>query len=333
MEVESIIIGSGQAGLSVGRYLKESGRPFVILEKEERIGESWRNRYDSLVLDSFAKYTRLEDFPFPGDPMHHPRKDEVIEYLKSFAKNCDINPEFSTEVFKVRKEGKGFLIETNRGIYKSKFVVVATGAFHLSYIPEAAKNIPANIFQIHSRDYKNPSSLPPGPVLVVGGGNSGAEIAEELAASGREVLFSFRGKLKSVRSTRLSQWLAYRLGLAHVPRHTWLGKLTIWYTKGKSVGVDVKALLKNPNLISVGEFQGQISKDISVIIWATGYESDFSIVAIPDFDPSTQKRGVTNVPGLYVLNIRWQYSKSSSHLAGVSRDAKYIARDIISKCD
>jgi len=330
-ETETVIIGGGQAGLSVGRCLKELGRPFIILEKAESIGSAWKNRYDSLILDSFAKYSQLEDFPFFGDPLRHARKDEVVAYLQSFAKNYDVAPQFSTEVIYVEKNKDIFIVTTNKGKYHSKFVVLATGPFQKPFIPEAAQRVSQNIYQLHSQDYRNPRQLKGGSTLVVGAGNSGTEIVEELLESGREVLFSYKGKLKSVHSSPLSQWLAYRLGLAHVRSGSFLGKLVMWYTKGKPVGVNVQALLKNPKLTSVGEFTGKVPQNVSNIIWATGYESDFSIVSIHGFDPKAQKRGVTNIPGLYLLNIRWQYSKSSSHLAGVSRDAEYIVKCIIEK--
>lgn len=339
--IDTIIVGGGQAGLSVGRYLKEAKRPFLILEKSQKIGSTWESRYDSLKLDSFAKYSFLEDFPFLGDQMRQVGKDEVATYLENFAKHFDITSQFSTEVLNIRREEKKFIVTTNKGTYHAKFVVLATGPFHKPFIPENAKDLPKNIYQIHSKDYKNVQQLKDGPILIVGGGNSGAEIAEEIIEHGREVFFSFKGKFKSVKSSHLSQWLAYRLGLAHVPKDSLLGKLIIWYTKGKPVGVDIKSLLKNPLLTKVGAFigvkDGQIIcekadlKNISNIIWATGYKSDFSIISIPNFDSSTQKRGVTNIPNLFVLNIRWQYSKSSSHLAGVSRDAKHIASYIY--CD
>src|SRR3989338_7816971 len=110
-EVETIIVGGGQVGLSVGRYLKEQGRQFIILEKNESIGLSWKNRYDSMQLDSFAKYSQLEGFPFPGDPMRHAKKDEVVVYLQSFAKNYNINPQFSTEVSSIEKEKDEFIVK------------------------------------------------------------------------------------------------------------------------------------------------------------------------------------------------------------------------------
>ncbi len=327
--VETVIVGGGQAGLSVGRYLKEQGRPFIILEKSESIGSSWKDRYDSLILDSFAKYSQLQGFPFPGDPMHHAGKDEVVAYLKAFANNFNIVPAYSTEVIRIEKTDGMFIVYTNKGVYHAKNAVLATGPFQKPFIPKEAVHVPKDIFQIHSKDYRNPRQLKYGPTLVVGAGNSGTEITEELLALGREVLFSYKRKLKSVRSSAFSQWLAYRLGLAHVPKDSLLGKIIMWYTKGKPVGVDVHTLLKNPKLTTVGEFRGKVSKSVSNIIWATGYESDFSVISIENFNSQKQKRGVSNIRGLYLLNIRWQYSKSSSHLAGVSRDAKYIARDIL----
>ncbi len=330
-EVETIIVGGGQAGLSVARYLKERNHSFLILEKNKNIGASWEARYDSLVLDSFAKYSRLEGFPFPGDQMHQPLKDEVVEYLQDFAEYFDLRPKFETEVFKIEKVKEKFVMHTSKGIYKARFVVLATGPFQKPFIPEISEELSKNAHQIHSNEYKNPSQLKYGATLVVGGGNSGAEIAKEIAESGRDVIFLCRREFKSVHSSHFSQWLAYRLGLAHLSTKSLLGKIIIWYTKGKAVGVDVKALLSHPNIISVDSLEKLDTSKIPNIIWATGYESDFSLVSIPEFDPATQKRGITNIPGLFVLNIRWQYSKSSSHLAGVSRDAKYIAEYIMKK--
>lgn len=335
---ETIIIGGGQAGLSVGRYLKSLNREFVILEQTQEVGTTWKNRYDSLVLDSFAKYSQLEDFPFKGDGMHQPTKDEVVEYLKSFKEHFDLNINLNTRVIKVEKNNDHFTVETDKGTYISKFVVLATGPFHTPYVPEFADKISPAIHQIHSSEYKNPKMLPPGRTLVVGKGNSGSEITEELSNTGRDVLFSYKGKLKTVQSTHFSQWLAYTVGLAHIPRHTLLGKLILWYTKGKSVGMDTKVFLKSPHIILVGECLGVEDgmvrcetgkiENIANIIWATGYKEDFSVLSVPGFNPHSQKRGVTNVKGLYVLNMRWQYSKSSSHLAGISRDASYIAKYI-----
>lgn len=338
METETVIIGAGQAGLSVARYLKDAGRSFVILDMAQEIGSSWADRYDSLVLDSFAQYSHLEGFPFPGDQNRQPTKDEVAKYLKAFAAQHDLHPTFETKATKIQKIGGLFVVATERKIYTAKNVVLATGAFQKPKMPGIAIETTIDTRHLHSKDYKNISLLKPGATLVVGGGNSGAEIAKEVSASGVEVYFSYSGKLKSTPSSPLSQWLAYVLGLAHVSRKSLLGKLIIWYTKGKSVGTDVRALLSNKNILPVGrvlsvakdgiQTEKGILPEIKNVIWATGYESDFSIVDIEDFDPSAERRGVTNVPGLYLLNIRWQWSKSSSHLAGVSRDAKYITDHI-----
>src|SRR3989344_1411944 len=136
LEIETIIVGGGQAGLSVGRYLKEYGRPFLILEKSDSIGSAWAERYDSLVLDSFAKYGQLDGFPFPGDLMRKPTKDEVVAYLQSFAKKYGLSPQFSTEVSKIEKVDGSFLVHTNRGIYRCRFVVLATGPFHKPFLPK-----------------------------------------------------------------------------------------------------------------------------------------------------------------------------------------------------
>lgn len=339
MNYNTIIIGGGQAGLSVARYLKEKGIDYIVLDKEKEIGASWKNRYDSLVLDSFAKYSKLENFPFQGNQKRQPTKDEVAEYLKSFAEFYDIKPVFDTEVYSIEKEGDDFIIKTNKDTYKSKSVVITTGPFNTPYIPEYAYFISTEIYQLHAKNYKNSSEIPAGKILVVGGGNSGSEIAKELVENNRDIIFSFKGKLKSIPSSEFSQWIAYRLGIAHIPQKSILGKIVRWYTKGKAVGMDVGMLLKNDRLTCTGEIidiapngdilstTAKIDK-VSNIIWATGYKNDFSIIKIKEFDESLQNRGVSNIPGLYLLNIRWQHSKSSSHLAGISKDAKYIANTI-----
>ncbi len=337
--IETLIIGAGQAGLSMARYLKEYNHPFIILEKESEVGTSWIRRYDSLILDSFARYSHLEGFKFPGDQKRQPTKNEVAQYLKSFSAHFGLTPVFGTEVFSIKKEGSVFTVTTNNGIYHASNVVIATGPFHTPYIPPYARNISKDIYQIHTTEYRNESSLPKGNVLIVGGGNSGSEIAKELATKNRTISFAYKGSLKSIPSSQFSQWVAYTLGVAHIPQHSLLGKLVRWYTKGKSVGMDTGMLLRHPKVSSPGEIitvtpEGEILskkgsvKNISVVIWATGYTDDFSLIDIKGFDPSSYKRGITNIDGLYVLHIRWQYSKSSSHLAGISRDAKYIALQI-----
>jgi putative flavoprotein involved in K+ transport len=340
--IDTIIIGAGQAGLSVARYLKESNIPFLILEKGSEIGLSWKDRYDSLVLDSYATYSELEGFPFLGDKKRQPTKDEVAEYLQSFAADIGLAPIFNTEVLSITKDGEEFIVTTNKDTYRSKSVVLATGPFTTPFIPPYAKKLRGDTYQIHTKDYKNASILPPGHVLIIGGGNSGSEIAKELIEHDREVLFSYKRKLKSVTSSPLTQWIAYGLGIAHIPQRSILGKLVKFYTQGKSIGMDVGKLLKNDKLISIGEIiditkdgdivtKETVLKDVGVVIWATGYQSDFSVINIASFNPKLQHRGVTNIKDLYVLNIRWQYSKSSSHLAGISRDAKYIAEQIAKK--
>lgn len=338
METDTLIIGAGQAGLSVARYLKERGQSFLILEKHLEIGSSWRERYDSLVLDSFAKYSHLDAVPFLGDQYRQPTKNEVADYLKNFASHFDIKPIFGIRVLAIEKQEGLFIIKTEKEIYRAKNVVLATGPFQKMHVPVFDQKIPKSIVQMHSKEYRNPDQLLPGAVLVVGGGNSGAEIAKELATHSRKVYFSYTGTLESVTSSPFSQWLAYVLGLAHLPKRSLLGKIIIRYTKHKSVGLDVTRLLANKNIVPVGRFlrveSGTVvcergtPNGISTIIWATGYTTDFSLLSIPAFDPKKEYRGITNIPGLYVLNIRWQWSKSSSHLAGVSRDAKYIAKHI-----
>ena len=184
-----VVIGGGQAGLALGYHLVRAERNFVILDAGTRVGDGWRRRWDSLRLFTPAKFDGLPGLPFPGDRLAFPTKDEQADYLEAYAARFSIPVRTGIRVERVRRDGDGFLVEAGSRRWRASSVVLATGAEQVPFVPAFADRIAESILQLHSSEYRNPAQLRPGPVLVVGVGNSGAEIALELSAD-REVLLA-----------------------------------------------------------------------------------------------------------------------------------------------
>ncbi len=205
---DTIIIGAGQAGLAAGYYLKQQGQDFVILEGNERIGDSWRARWDSLRLFTPARFDSLPGMPFPATPDYFPPKDEMADYLESYAANFNLPVQLGTWVEGLTRKENRFLVMAGARQFEADNVVVAMSTYQVPWTPSFAEDLNPNIVQIHSADYQNPSQLQEGGVLIVGAGNSGCEIGLEVARthttwiSGRDV-----GQIPFRIERRLAQWL------------------------------------------------------------------------------------------------------------------------------
>ena len=182
---DTIVVGGGQAGLAAGYHLAQKDIDFIILDGNDRLGDSWRNRWDSLRLFTPAKYSGLPGLPFPGSPLDLPDKDQVGDYLERYAERFDLPVRSGTRVKRLTHDGDRFVLHTDRVTYQANSVIVATGPFQRPRVPAIASQLPRAVAQFHSSEYRNPYQLPPGDVLVVGVGNSGAQIAMELAQSRR----------------------------------------------------------------------------------------------------------------------------------------------------
>lgn len=176
-EIDILIIGAGQAGLAAGYYLKQANKSFLILSKEKSIGDVWRNRYDSLVLFTPRWYSALPGLRLEGEPNGFATKNEIADYLARYAIHFDLPVQLNTEIRSMTKEKDFFIVRTNAMEFIAKKVIIATGPFQKPFIPDIASKVPHDMYQIHTADYKKPSDLKKGPVLVVGAGNSGAQIA------------------------------------------------------------------------------------------------------------------------------------------------------------
>lgn len=341
----TVVIGAGQAGLAMGYYLRKNNDNFLILEKGFRPGNAWKDRYDSLKLFTPRMYSSLPGLPLIGDKHGFPSKDEIATYLHRYAAKFSLPIQFTTEVIEVTHSNGVFTLITNKGKITTKNVVVATGAFHIKHIPPFAEKISEQVLQLHSSDYKNPDQLREGLVLVVGGGNSGAQIAVELSTI-KNTYLSVGNKLSFlplVVARKSMFWWFDKLGLLKVTNTSFLGK-KIQQRGDPIFGFELKKAIKDWEVTLKGRvvdakkdhviFEDQSNLQVENIIWSTGFKSDFSWLNIPGVVSKEgkviHKRGVTNIKGLYFLGLPWQCKRGSSLLQGVGEDAKFI-RDVIIK--
>jgi putative flavoprotein involved in K+ transport len=332
------VIGGSQAGLAMAWHLARQHLRFVVLEAGPEIGHTWRSRWDSLTLFTPAQHDALPGMPFPGRPDTYPTKDPVADYLQAYAAAFNLPVRLNARVIHLSKTAEGFEIGTQAEVFRARQVVAAAGPFQTPFIPPAAQRLDGSVTQLHSAGYRHPQALPAGPVLVVGGGNSGFQIAEELAAAGRRVDLSIATK-QPVLPQRLAGkdlfWWLTHLGLMRVTTESRLGRRMS--SRDFIIGSSRRRLQKKgvrfrPRLTGAGGRTAQFADggtlDAGVVIWATGYRPDYSWIDIPGVVQDgqvTHRRGVTEVPGLYFLGLTWQHTRGSALLGFVNDDAAYLA--------
>jgi putative flavoprotein involved in K+ transport len=331
------VIGASQAGLAMAWHLARHHLQFTMLEAGPEIGHTWRSRWDSLTLFTPTQYNALPGMPFPGPPDTYPTKDPVAGYLKAYAAAFNLPIRLNSPVTHLSQTDEGFKIHTQHEVFRARQVVVATGPFQVPFTPPAAQRLDDTVTQLHSAGYRNPGALPPGPVLVVGGGNSGFQIAEELAAT-RPVDLSIATRAP-VLPQRLGGkdlfWWLTRLGLMRVTVGSRLGRrmssrefiIGSSRRRLKETGVRFRPAVAGADGRTV-RFADGTSLNVEVVIWATGYRPDYSWIHIPGVTRDGQvahQRGVTDVPGLYFLGLPWQHTRGSALLGFVHEDAAYLA--------
>lgn len=345
--VEVLVIGGGQAGLSMGERLRRTGRKFTILEAGDRVGHSWRSRWDSLRLFTPARYAHLPGMPLPLPPWSYPGKDTIADYLEEYASKLYLPVEVGTRVTALRRTGRGFSAETSAGPWEAAQVVVSTGPFQAPSVPEVARNLSRNVAQLHSSGYQRPAQLPDGTVLVVGGGNSGYQIALELAHSGRDVHLSRGQHNVSVPQRLLGRdlfWWQDVLGVLDIPGESRLGR-RMRANDSTVIGLPLRRLtaagvaLHERVTRTEGEsvrFADGTAVDVDAVVWATGFHTDFSWIQIPgaldELGGPVHHRGVSTVPGLYFLGLPWLHTTGSALLGFVWRDAAHLAATIEARC-
>jgi putative flavoprotein involved in K+ transport len=337
---EVVVIGAGQAGLAIGYFLARAGRRFLIVDGADSIAAAWRGRWDSLTLFTPRRYDTLPGLAFAGDPDGYPRCDEVIAYLEQYAAAFDLPIELESAARSLHTDGGRFVVGLEDRQIEADQVVVATGPFQAPRVPALAGELAPDLFQAHSTAYRRPSDIPEGTVLVVGGGNTGFQIAEELAATHRVHLavgsrqtplpqmFLGRDLFWWLTKTRLlTKTVESRLGRRMRDRDTLIGSSP---RRLKRYGVELKprALAASGRTVSFAD-GGEL--EVDAVIWATGYSPDRSWIKLPVTDPNGRlrhRRGVTDVPGLYFLGLSWQHTRGSALLGWIKDDAEFIAEQI-----
>jgi putative flavoprotein involved in K+ transport len=336
-----IVVGGGQAGLAIGYYLAAQGCDFVILEAAEGPAAAWRARWDSLKLFTPVRYSGLPGLPFPGDPAGYPGRDDVVAYLTEYARHFALPVALGSRVRAVRRAEGRYLVEVDGRSYRADQVVVATGPFQVPLVPPIADRLGQDVFQRHSTRYRAPGDLPDGPVLVVGGGNTGFQVAEELSATG-EVHLSIGSRQTPFPQRILGRdvfWYLEKIGAMRRSTDTRIGRRL----EGRDalIGSSPRTLRRShgvrlhPRAVDASgrtiRFSDGGELDVSAVIWATGFRSDHSWIDAPIFDERqgvVHRRGVTGSPGLYFLGLTWQYTRGSALIGWVADDAAYIADQI-----
>ena len=340
------VIGAGQAGLAMGYFLAQQGRRFLILESADAVGSAWRDRWDSLVLFTPRRYDSLPGSTFSGDPDGYPNRDEVIAYLEQYAASFDLPIEFNRRVRSLTKEGGRFVVESSDRRIEADQVVLATGPFQVPNMPTVSGQLAPEVFQIHSAGYRRPGDVPGGEVVVVGGGNTGFQIAKELSASHKVQL------AVGSRQTPLPQrvlgrdlfWWLTKLGLLEKTVDSRIGRRargrdTLIGSSPRELkrrhGVGVKPRVVSASGRTLG-FADGTELEVDAVIWATGYRPDHSWLEAAAKDSEGKiphRRGVTDVPGLYFLGLSWQHTRGSALLGWVKDDAEFIAAQIASNAE
>jgi len=350
--IHTVIIGGGQSGLSVGYHLARRGLPFVILDANARVGDSWRHRWDSLRLFTPARFNGLDGWPFPAAPDVFPTKDEMADYLESYAAHFSLPVRARTRVTKLSKRDGTFIVDTDSGSIAADQVVVAMATYQASRIPRLAKELDPSIVQLHSGAYRNPAQLREGGVLLVGAGNSGAEIAIEVARTHRTWM---SGRDVGEVPFRISSWVGQHLLAPFVLRVLFHRILTVNTPLGRKVRPGVLSRggplirTRRSNLRTAGVERvarvagvkdgwpvltdGRVMRDVANVIWCTGYHAGFDWIDLPvldeDGEPRHERGLVASEPGLYFVGLHFLYALSSTMIHGVGRDASRVVDAIV----
>src|SRR4051794_12515741 len=350
-QVQVVVIGAGQAGLSVGYHLARRGIQFVILEAKARIGDSWRERWDSLRLFTPGRLDGLDGMPFPTPGHRFPTKDEMADSLEPSGGGSGLRVGPGAGVPGLPRQGDRYLVSAGDLRFEADHVVVAMATYQEPRIPAFAGELAPEIRQLHSREYRRPTQLQPGGVLVVGAGNSGAEISLEAVRNGHPTWLSGRdtGKIPFRIDSLLSRLVLQPL-LLRVIFHR---LLTVDTPMGRRVRPKVITAgaplirtrpkeLDAAGVRRVGRTAGTHDGwppledgtvlDVANVVWCTGFHPGFSWIDLPVLDehgePKHERGLVPREPGLSFVGLHFLYAMSSTMIHGVGRDAERIAEAV-----
>ena len=347
----TIVIGAGQAGLATGYYLARARRRFMIIEQNPRVGDVWRNRWDSLRLFTPARYNQLPGMHLPAPPSSYPSKDQMADFLETYARKFALPVRTNTKVERLSRAGDAFVVESASQTWEADNIVVSTGGYHTPRIPPFAPELDDDVVQLHSSAYRNPTQLRPGAVLVVGAGNSGAEIAMEAARDHRTWLsgpdpgeepVSASGTVKDRLLTPLIWFAATRVFKVTNP----IGRKVRDHFLNPPRGVPLARVRRQeivdagiervPRTVGVENGAPRLEDgrllDVRNVVWCTGFRPDFRWIEgleTGQYGMPAHERGVvTSQPGLYFMGLLFQFTLASALVGGVGPDARYIAQRI-----
>jgi putative flavoprotein involved in K+ transport len=351
--IETLVIGGGQSGLVMGYQLSRRGLPFAIVDANHRIGDAWRNRWDSLRLFTPNRLNGLPGMPFPGYHWGFPSKDEMADYLESYARRFGIHVETGVRVERLTREGDLFVATAGDRHFEADNVVVAMSSWQRPRIPGFASELDPSVVQLHVAEYRNPGQLQEGGVLVVGAGNSGAEVAKELARThdvwlsgpstgnlpfrpesvAARVLMPFVGRVIFHRVLTTSTPIGRRAR----PKLVSTGEPLI---RVKPRDLAEAGVERVPRVTGVQHGLPQLEDGrrigVANVVWCTGFDPSFSWIDLPVIEeearePNHRSGVVEDMPGLYFIGLKFLFSVSSEQIHGVGRDAARIADAIAAR--
>lgn len=343
----AIVVGGGQAGLSTAYELRRLGVDCLVLEAQPRLGDQWRRRWDSLELFTPARLNSLPGFRFPAPDMTYPTKDQMADFLESYAVTTSLPVRTGARALALRHADDGYVIDTTAGPLLAGHVVIATGSTR-PRVPSLASELAPSISQLHAYDYRNSTQLR-GEVLVVGAGTSGVEIAVEAAKAGHPTTLSGRGTGEIPRIAydalggRVFWFFANRIASVRTPigrrmrqqliKH---GAPLIRWTMADAIAAGVE---RRPRVAAARDgmpvFEDETVAKPHTIVWCTGFRHDYSWIqfGIPEEDslPRQCDGVIEGERALYVVGLPFQTRLASALIGGAGADARLVARAIASR--
>ncbi len=344
MIYDTIVIGAGQAGLATGYHLQRAGLRFLLLEAGDEPGGSWPHFYDSLSLNSTARYSSLPGLPFPGQPDRYPRRDEAVAYLRSYAAHFALPIVTGAAVVKVERVGRFFrVITTDKGCFRARTVVAATGFFGRPNMPDLPGQGQYRGQVLHAAEYRRPEPFRGQRVVVVGGGNAAVQIGVELAQAAR-VTLATRHPIRYLPQRILGQDIHFWLKLSGLDRTQWLDEQSLpVFDTGKYQAAIAAGRPDQRPMFERFSAEGLIWSDgryekVDAVIFATGYRPHLTYLAelgaLDETGRARQRRGEsTTVPGLYYVGLPRQRSVASATLRGVGADARIVVNHLRRYCE
>ncbi|MBZ5506664.1 MAG: NAD(P)/FAD-dependent oxidoreductase [Acidobacteriia bacterium] len=349
--VETLVIGGGQAGLAAGYHLARRGLPFLILDANLHIGDAWRNRWDSLRLFTPNRYNSLPGLRFPGPGDAFPTKDAMADYLETYARHFRLPMQTGVKVERLAREGGRFAITAGLMRFEAEHVIVAMSNYQRPRLPGFAKDLAPHVWQMHAHNYRNSQQLQSGRTLIVGVGNSGADISMDVARTHQTWLAGkesghipyrtdgFMGRFVMVRIMRFVGHHILSLGtpVGRKARPKLLHR-TPPLIRVKPSDLDRAGIQRVARVVGVRNgmplLEDGRTLEVENVIWCTGYDPGYSWIDIPVFDEQgdpVHQRGVAAIDGLYFLGLQFLYSMTSATVTGVGRDAAYVVQNIASR--